>query len=120
MTYTERTYRNWTNKLIDRGVLRKDKSNTSLWRTISFDGEKFQEEVEENDEDYLSYIQKRGELFKEYADLPSKERWKKVFDGLWSEFHCVYYRCGSFDGKAWADNEIIRELLEIITGYYET
>lgn len=113
LPYDERTYRNWTNKLIELDILRKDKTNTALWRSITVDGVKYQEEVKEDDRDWLGYKARRSELFKECTN------WDEVLKKLWSEFHCVYYRCGSFDGKAWADNAIIHELLSLVSGYYE-
>lgn len=119
LSYDERTYRNWTNKLIDLDILRKDKSNTSLWCSFNVDGQKVQEEVQPDDEDWIAYNNRRLELFDLYTDLPGREKWTKVFNQLWDEFHCVYYKCGSFEGKAWADNSIIQELLSLVAGYYE-
>lgn len=120
LEYDEKTYRRWTNKLLALDILRKDSTNSSIWGTVNINGEKVQFEVAPDDEGYIKYKTRRTELFNKYAELPPKERWSKTFGDLWNEFHCVYYKCGSFDGKAWADNDIIQELLETVSGYYES
>lgn len=119
LEYDERTYRSWTNKLIDLNVLKKDKTNFCIWRSFSVDGERVQEEVSSDDVAWLKYNNRRIELFKQYSELSGREKWNKIFNDLWNEFHCVYYKCGSFEGKAWSDNKIIEELLSLISGYYE-
>lgn len=113
LIYDERTYRNWTNKLIDLDILRKDKENTAIWCSFTVDGKKYQDEVSEDDVDWIRYKNRRNELLELGAN------WNTLFKQLWEEFHCVYYKCGSFVGKAWVDNEIIHELLSLIAGYFE-
>lgn len=115
LNISEVTYKRWMSKLIALRIMFKDKNDSSIWCTMYIDGERkrFEVENEEDEAHYKTYLQRKFALYQELKN------WDMVFKTLWSEFHCVYYKCGSFIGNAWADNQIIHELLDLISGYAE-
>lgn len=112
---SQRTLESWMAKMIDLKIMYKDKTESSLWCTTNINGQRIRTEVEKEEEieEYKRYLKRKFEIFQE------TKNWNETFKQLWSEFHCVYYKCGSFVGKPWADNEIIYELLDLIAGLVE-
>lgn len=115
---SESTLRRWASKLIQQNIIIKDDENKELWFTVSFNGEKHQSPVLEEDmEAYQAYCKRRRQLLEEEEKNGNPNPWKTIFPQLWQEFKTVYYYCKPFVCNAIASDNI-REMLSLVEDLY--
>lgn len=108
---SEKTLRNWTNKLIELDAVIKDKNEFRWWCSTKINGEIIRYEVETEEQkqelqEYRAFIRgfyERGE--------------KLDFGTVWSKFGCKYYRSYYFRFGAWNNLAILDELLDVVEEY---
>ena len=108
---SEKTLRNWTNKLQLLGELQKDKQEFNWWCSFKIDGETVRVPVETE--------QDREELAKYQAFIRGfYERGEKIdFSQVWAKFGCKYYRSYYFRFGAWNNTVVMDELLDMVEIY---
>lgn len=115
---SESTLRRWASKLIQQNIIIKDDENRELWFTVSYNGEKHQSPVLDEDmEAYQAYCQRRRQLLEEEEKNENPNPWKTIFPKLWQEFKAVYYYCKPFTCNAIASDNI-REMLSLVEDLY--
>ena len=147
ITISDRTLRNWTNKMMEQNLIIKDESEKEAWRTCYspteyenyWDGngwsirhKKIQEPLVE-EEDFKEMKQYWKDLFQYIEDAqndPSlcEELTPQGFIShltpnqyaakrVWREYGCCYYYCKPFVFNAFQDEEI-KYLFSLIEEYY--
>lgn len=115
ISISDRTLRNWTNKLLTFGEVIKDKSQFVIWCSYRIEDTIYREKIEDDNQIYQLYIRRRRELFEQ-----NDGKWSGVFETLWNEFHCKFYKCYKFSFNAWHNSEILDELFLLIPQYVES
>lgn len=110
---SEKTLRNWTNKLIDLDAVIKDKTEFRWWCSVRIGGEVLRYEVE---------TEEQKQELQEYKDFIRGfyERGEKLeFSNVWNKFGCKYYKCYYFKFGAWQDIAVLQELLDVVEEYID-
>ncbi len=122
---TEKTLRSWAARLFEIGFIVKDDTKT-YWVTGSYNGEKFRQLLNLEDETDLNTLQEyqktRKELFNQYKFLPKSERWKTVFRSLWDKYHYCVYSCKGLQVAAFSDDisfDLVQEIIELVNNIAE-
>lgn len=117
---SDRTLRAWCAKFINSGYIVKDDSYKVRWITGYYNGVKYRQVIDGDPEmeKYADGYQKyKISLLKQYKDLPQKEKWQNVIQGMWDTYHCCIYYCKGLKFSAW-DNEMefetLQETIELI------
>lgn len=118
---SDRTLRSWCSKLMKKNAVAKV-GGSSYWKTAYINGSKIQVQVSkaETDRYYARRSELAAELYKENlkAGMDTRtaqsEAWESTYKCLWGEFHCCYYRCKGFLVTAFSDEDLMREIVELI------
>lgn len=114
VSVNEKTLRNWTNKLLAFGEVVRDKSQFVIWCSYRVDNSIYRSPVDEDNQTYQDYTRRRKELFEQNGN-----QWNGVFETLWKEYHCKFYKCYKFSFNAWHSSEIIEELFLLVRQYVD-
>lgn len=115
---SESTLRRWASKLIKLNIIIKNDNERELWCTVSYNGEKHQSPVLDDEMDaYEAYCKKRRQLLEEEEKNENPNPWKAIFPKLWQEFKVVYYYCKPFTCNAIV-NKDIKEMLTLVEDLY--
>ena len=104
-----RTLQSWYKKLNDFDLFSKTRSSISVWKTFYDGNEKIQIPVHSADPSYTSYKEAWKEEFKS-----TNNDWNLTNVNMWKKFHCKYFSCCTIEVNGIAENEEIRELLNIV------
>ena len=110
---SDRTLRNWCNKLIKTNTISKDTLNKTYWTSFSVNGVKYQEELENGRENpqWKKYWERFFEL---------KEKGCENIGGtLYSELGYCVYSCASFVFSAFDDIMLLEDLISLINEIVE-
>ena len=87
----------------------KTRSSISIWKTFYDGGEKIQIPVHPADPSYINYKEAWKEEFES-----TKNDWNATNVNMWKKFHCKYFSCCTIEVNGIAENEEIRELLNVV------
>lgn len=127
VTVTDRTLRNWANKLFKTGTLAKS-NETTCWRTRFIGGEPFREwvngieEMEQEMSDAFAFRKKAANDYisnavasgrKDYKEIRA-EAWKVANSLVWKEYGCCYYTCKTIKPGAFDKTKHLQEIYELV------
>lgn len=113
----KRTLQNWCKKLLDSGVLVKDKNQKVEW--LTFEGTRLL--AEDMDEEFVkNYKAARKKKLQSYLaqGLPFGQAWKRTFSELYQETHIVLYSCATLTFSCFG-SKLSREDIEEINNLCE-
>lgn len=135
-TTDHRKLQNWGGMLLNAGmVIKSGKTDKKTWTSFYVDGIKYQEPVDEEDEqamktknEYWERFFERLNHYKEHPeDIMDEDKYGRKLQpssqatkDCWREFGCCYYNVQNFMSCAWASDDEEEEIRAIIDAYMET
>lgn len=123
---SDKTLRNYNSKLVKKDIMIKNNSDYEFWCSFYIGGEKYQEPVNDTDENDIKAMEDWFNKRKEYleaadleyqkaigeADVKNPNRWKIAMNKLWDTTKTVYYKVRSWTFNAFDDKDI-KEILRL-------